>query len=296
VVPVFNKLPLTLRFLDSFRNVRYPRHSVVLVDDGSTDGTADAVAARFPEVVLLRGDGNLWWSGGTNLGVRHALDNGYDYVLTINNDTVVHPDFLSRLVATAEANPRSLVGACIKFLDEPEKIWAAGGHMNFASGVILQLRLNGATRAALGPAHPDTFPVDILTGCGALVPAACFREIGLYDERWCPQYHGDSEYTLRAWKHGYRVLVDLRAVVWNEVRNTCVYKNVFSRRSPWFWRPLTALHLRYCPLRHIPRSMGYYFGRIFSTGVYRALRGARAEMSPRRPDLEAAGPRRPAAA
>src|SRR6516164_5363299 len=89
VVPVHNKIALTIRFLESLRAVSYPKYSVIVVDDGSQDGTSRIVELRFPEVIVLKGHGNLWWSGATNLGVRYALKHGYDYVLTINNDSRV---------------------------------------------------------------------------------------------------------------------------------------------------------------------------------------------------------------
>jgi len=67
VVPVYNKIELTIRFLESFQQITYPNYSMIIVDDGSRDGTAEILRARFPEVIVLKGDGNLWWSGATNL-------------------------------------------------------------------------------------------------------------------------------------------------------------------------------------------------------------------------------------
>jgi GT2 family glycosyltransferase len=269
VVPVFNKLAHTVRFLESFREVRYPAYQMIIVDDGSTDDTAKTLARRFPEVVRLQGDGNLWWSGGTNRGVAYALEHGFDYVLTINNDTRVHPDFLTHLVETAGAHPRSVVGSRINFLDDPKKIWSLGGYVNWRGGVVLQLRGHGGYEHEVLPHLANPVPAETLTGCGALVPAACYREVGLYDARWCPQYHGDSEFVLRAARRGWRVLVDLRAVVWNDVHNTCTNKNVFSRRSPWFWRPLWAIHWRYCPRRHLVPSLWHYYGQVYFQGTHR---------------------------
>jgi GT2 family glycosyltransferase len=257
IVPVYNKLPLTIRFLQSFQDVHYKNYEMVIVDDASPDGTASHLARHFPWVTVLHGDGELYWTGGTNMGVRYALKRKFDYILTINNDTRVDPSFLGRLVATAQANPRSLVGARINFMSEPAKVWSVGGWTNWQMDniFVLNLREHSADERELLARRESPTEVELLTGCGVLVPASCYREIGLYDRLNCPQYHADSEFTLRARKRGYRILVDLHAVVWNEVLSTCMLKHIALKRSPWYWRPLLTLHLRYCPPRWLAQSL-----------------------------------------
>jgi GT2 family glycosyltransferase len=261
VVPVHNKVGLTLQFLDSFARVHYANHQIIIVDDGSTDETATALAQSYPEVTVLKGDGSLWWAGGNNLGVRYALERDYQYVLTINNDTRVDPAFLSYLVETAESYPRSIVGSRINFIDEPTKVWAVGSFMNWRKGSIFHLSDHGQDEERVLARRPNPCPVEILTGCGTLVPVDCYREVGLYDDRHYPQYHADSEFILRATTRGYRAWVDLRAVVWNDAGNTCAgtiaryYDFFFSRRSAVYWRPLLAIHLRYCPRRYLLSSL-----------------------------------------
>lgn len=257
VVPVFNKLPLTLRFLESFRRVHYNNYEIVIIDDASADGTGAHLARHYPWVTVLRGNGELFWAGGTNKGVRYALERQFDYVLTINNDTLVDPDFLSRLIDTAEANPRSLVGARINFLAEPTRVWSVGGYTNWRQKNVyfLNLREHSSEEKELLARRPSPTESELLTGCGVLVPTACYRAVGLYDQLNCPQYHADSEFTLRARKRGWRILVDLHAVVWNDVPNTCVLKHIGLKRSPWYWRPMLAIHLRYCPPRWLPISL-----------------------------------------
>src|SRR5713226_7673734 len=108
VAPVHNRREKTLRWLtDLYRAERIGLSlSAIVVDDGSTDGTAAAVRARFPEVEIVTGDGTLWYTAGTNRGVERALTRDPEYVLTMNDDSRMDPSFLVRLVASAEANPR----------------------------------------------------------------------------------------------------------------------------------------------------------------------------------------------
>ena len=255
VVPVFNKIDLTVRFLESFKNVTYANHTMIIVDDGSTDGTEKTLRESYPHVVTLKGDGTLWWAGGTNLGVRYALAHGFDYVLTINNDTLVSPDFLMRLVNTARANPDSIVGSRINYLEDPTKVWAVGGIVEWSLGVVFQLRWCGIQEGEMLAAETSPSLVAVLTGCGTLIPAQCFEDAGLYDAENYPQYHADSEFVLRAGQHGYRALVDIDALIWNDAKNTSkvkkgTFRSLFSMRSPYYWRPLVTSHMRYCPREH----------------------------------------------
>src|SRR3972149_653657 len=129
VVPVYNRLEKTRRFLEKFSAVTYRNYKIVIVDDQSYDGTQEIIPVEFPNVVFLSGNGNLWWSGATNKGVLYGISHGADYVLTINDDATFEHDFLTQLVASAENNRDSIVGSLIKFMQEPHKIWALGGFM-----------------------------------------------------------------------------------------------------------------------------------------------------------------------
>jgi GT2 family glycosyltransferase len=273
VVPVHGRLPKTLRFIESFRRVEYDSYELVIVDDASPDDTAAVLARDHPGVTVLPGDGKLWWTGGTNLGVRYAFDHGFGYVLTINNDTCHRPDFLRHLVETAERHGRCIVGSRIHYLDPPGRVWGVGGASDWRRGDIVGVRDRDADEAEL-LARPNPVEVELLTGCGTLVPTACYREVGLYDGRMFPHYHADSELTLRAARRGWRILVDLRAVVFVDESNPTWRKSLFWLGSPMYWRPLLAMHLRYCPRRLLVPSL-----------TRQLLRGLRDTFAPRRPGI-----------
>ena len=101
VIPVHDRLALTRACLASLRAQTFRDFVVYIVDDGSTDGTFEALRADHPEVIVLRGNGHLWWAGATNRGVGRALREAgpSDYVLTLNNDAVAPADYLEKMVS-----------------------------------------------------------------------------------------------------------------------------------------------------------------------------------------------------
>ena len=182
----------------------------ILIDDGSTDGTSDAVRAAFPDVHIIPGTGDLWCSGAVNLGVEHALKNDPDYILVINDDTVFDSRFLHAMVATAEAHPRSVIGALLLLWDEPHRVFQVAPRWD---------TLNGGWRHRFDQTiwtMPDkAFDVELIVGNCTLFPAAAFREAGLFATKWLPHF-GDAEFTPRLRKRGWRLLIEPRSRVFNQ--------------------------------------------------------------------------------
>ena len=127
IIPVHNRKHFTLECLLSLRKQTFQNFKVIVIDDGSTDGTGEMIEKEFPDVILLKGDGDLWWTGATNLGVEYALTQAGqgDYILTLNNDTELAPDFIERMMGYAIENPEALLGAYA--LDIDTKRPAYGG-------------------------------------------------------------------------------------------------------------------------------------------------------------------------
>jgi len=209
VTPVHNRKDLTLQCLRSIQRLDTTglEVSTVIVDDGSTDGTAEAIRGKFPAVEIVEGDGNLWFTEGTNVGVRHALKNDPDFVLLINDDQVFDADCLQYMVETATRHPRSIVGSLLLLWDTPHKLFqvspmwetSLGGWRHWHSQTVWTI-----------PDKP--WEVDIIVGNCLLVPAAAFRESGLMDSKRYPNF-GDAEFTPRLKKLGWRLMIDPRARV-----------------------------------------------------------------------------------
>ncbi len=179
----------------------------IIVDDGSTDGTSEAIEKEFPNVEVVRGDGNLWFTEGTNVGVRAALKHNPDYVLMINDDQVFDSNFLKYMVETAEKYPRSVVGSLLLLWDVPHKLFQVspkwetwnGGWQLFEQQTIWTI-----------PKKP--WEVGIIVGNCVLVPVEAIREEGLMNSKRYPNF-GDAEYTPRLKKKGWKLLIEPRARV-----------------------------------------------------------------------------------
>ncbi|MER3431555.1 MAG: hypothetical protein C4325_09370 [Blastocatellia bacterium] len=213
VIPVYNRRETTLRALRSLRRIRTDGSEVkiFIVDDGSVDGTSEAISREFPEVQLIAGDGTLHYAGGTNLGILAALEWNPDYIVTMNDDAVFHEDFLVRLVETARRHPRSVVGALLLLWDKPHKVFQVGQYWRtFSGGWVIPENLTAFDVPAL------PFDVECIVGNCVLFPAAAIREAGLLDQEHFPHGWGDAQYLMRLRKLGWRLLIDPRALVWCE--------------------------------------------------------------------------------
>lgn len=212
VIPVHNRKELTRNCLASLRQQEGVEFSLIVVDDGSTDGTSEMLQTEFPEVKVIRGDGNWWWAGSINQGIRFALERcqANDYILTLNDDLIVKPNYLASLLAQAQKSPRAIIGSLETTSLQPDIIKSGGIVINWKTAKEKTLNKGKNLNS-----FPDGFCLEVssLTGRGTLFPSQVFREIGLFDEQQIKQC-ADTELPIRAkLRFGYQLLVSYRAVV-----------------------------------------------------------------------------------
>ena len=119
----------TLACLESVARIDYPNFRVIVADNGSSDGSVDAIRRAYPDVHLIENHANLGFAAGNNSAIAHALESGAEFVFLLNNDTVVDPAILSAFVDAAERMPDGGVfGAKIYYYGDKQKLWYAGGY------------------------------------------------------------------------------------------------------------------------------------------------------------------------
>lgn len=214
IVLSWNGRENTLACLRSLEHVTYEALSVLVVDNGSSDGSADVVAAEHPGVSLVRLAENLGFAGGMNAGIEAALASGGDAVLLLNNDMEVAPDLVEPLVAAVWSDP-SCAAACsqILFADEPLRIWYAGAPFSPRRG-------HSGRNVHYGrpPLPPATPPYRTNRACGGamLATRASVERVGLFDEALFA-YAEDTDWSLRAREAGLHCLVVPASVVLHAV-------------------------------------------------------------------------------
>ena len=208
----------TLECIRSLLQSSYEEFRILLVDNASSDRTVEAVRREFPDVQVIETGENLGYTGGNNVGMRHALAAGANYVFLLNNDTTIHPDALSRLVACAESNPRAgIVGPRQYFYSRPLTIAGTGSVIDWDAATIYHSRREELDEAE--EAARDAMPtrVDYMDGCAVCVRREFLEKVGLLDERFHLGGYEDAEWSRRGLAAGYEEWNVPSAYVWHKV-------------------------------------------------------------------------------
>lgn len=217
-IPVFNRKQFLRSCLHSLRQQTVKDFGIIVTDDGSTDGTGEMLRTEFPEVTVLDGDGNLWWTGAINMAVSHALVQcgDDDLILVLNDDLVVPSNYIENFYVLAQSHPNTLIGSVVTDINDRDKIHSGGVRINWLTGKIRGIN-DGKSLASFGSGY-YTDQVSYLTGRGVLIPAKVFRELGIYNNKHYMQC-GDTELPRRAQKAGYKLIVSYDVPVYSHIKD-----------------------------------------------------------------------------
>lgn len=254
LLPVHNRHKITQRFIECLRRQSCSDYLLVLIDDGSTDGTEEMVRKRINNLTVIRGSGNWWWAGSLQQGyewLKRRKINASDTIVIINDDVIIEKDFLEKGKSLLSTNRQSILLPQFRFIADSEPV---------ETGIHADLKHLSFTSAS------SSREINCLSTRGLLVKWVDFLIIGGFHPRLLPHYWSDYEFTIRANRKGYNCITspDLSLLpMSNETgRSDLDYSSFFSLLSSLFsvktiQNPIYMISfvLLACPVKWMPRNL-----------------------------------------
>lgn len=255
----------TIECLESLKKITYTSYQVVVVDNGSAGSDAEVLQDRFAgHIHMIKNDRNYGFTGGNNIGIRYALNNAEpDYLLLLNNDTVVDTEFLTEMVKVAESSLSiGLAGSKTYFYDDPRRLQIVWFSVDMRFGRTKALGVKEIDQGQ----YENIREVDYVQGSCLLIKRKVIQDIGLLDESYV-NYWDETDYCFRARKAGYKIVYVPKAKIWHKVAQTQKRQSGFR----WYYRAMS--NFRFMK-KHATKSqyrsfLLYFFGFYlwFVTGI-----------------------------
>jgi len=226
----WNGIEDTVECLESLKKIIYPNYQVIVVDNGSEGNDVKTLRERFADYVhVIENDRNYGFAEGNNIGMRYALMSSEpDYVLLLNNDTVVDPHFLSELVRAAENDSKiGILGPGIYDYYKPGVIMSAGGRISWWRGTTPHTALDN-----LSDKGGSVQEVDRIEGCCLLARRDVLEKVGMLDPEYFA-YWEETDWCVRARRGGYRICCALNSRIWHKGKHSYInsYKLYYFLRN-----------------------------------------------------------------
>ena len=199
--------------IESIYNMDYKDYDIIIVDNNSSDNSIKIVKKKFKEVILIETEENNGVAKGNNIGIEYALNNGYEYVLLLNNDTEVDKQMLSKMIEKASEN--ILVTCKMYYYNPSKKIWYAGGKINWNKGTTTHF---GMDEFDDGKYDESKF-VEYTPTCCLLIHKSIFEKIGTMDEKYF-MYYDDTDFCARVNINGFKIWYESSAKLWHKVSSS----------------------------------------------------------------------------
>ncbi|MDF2943019.1 MAG: rfbF [Herbinix sp.] len=227
----YNNYKDTIDCIESLLRINYQNIEVIIVDNCSSNNSAIIINEEYKnntKIHLISSCQNLGFSGGNNLGISHAFKNSADYVLLLNNDTVVEKNFLDEVVQFYESNDKAgIVTGKIKYFYDKNLIWYAGGEYNKLKARSIHF---GAKCEDNGD-YDKIKEISFICGCYMFMSTCVLYDLGILPEEYF-LYFEDTAYSLNALKRGYKLLYFPKSVIYHKVSAST---GAFSQRTQYYF-------------------------------------------------------------
>jgi GT2 family glycosyltransferase len=268
----WNSFDLSKTTLASLQQTTYTNYDCIVVDNGSVDGSGQALKLEFPNIILIESETNKGFTGGNNIGMEYALEHGYEYIMMLNNDVEVEPDFLEPLVARLDQHPSvGAVQPLIYFHHDRHLIWNAGSRYLYWIGLPITLKY--FRKDPLRKQIQQQKKIDWITGCAFMMRSNILKKTGILKERFFI-YFEDVDLSFRIKKTGYTLSYVPESVIYHIAgmaqKSKTKEKEGFlsakvhylsSRNRIWFLKAHT-------PLWAIPTTFFYQFAYFVAVSFY----------------------------
>jgi GT2 family glycosyltransferase len=245
----------TLSCLDSLLRANIFEEQIILIDNGSTDGSVEAFQERYNNHIhLVSNKDNRGYVEGVNQGVKLALDQGAEWILLINNDTIVAEDFFQCAAAELKKISFAIFGPIIYYHDDPDRVWFLGARL--IPGTLLTTGLNH--NKTHFTQEVGVLPVDFISGCAMFVHRDVFRDIGLLDPILV-MYGEEVDFCWRARLAGFQIACLPQVRMWHKVSQSA--KRVRSFTHYLKIRNQNIFYRRYSRGLQLPVMFTYSFFR-----------------------------------
>ena len=208
----YNGYEDTVDCIESLKNIDYYNYKILVIDNASTDDSYNKLNTLKGEFILLKSEKNLGFSGGNNIGIEYAMNHEADYVMLLNNDTLVEPDFLNKMIETAEVYKDSgIVGCKMMYYPKKDIIWYGGGYIDWRkySGVH-------ENQGEIDALKDKVREVNFLTGCCMLIKRGTIEKAGYLSEEYF-MYLEDLDYCARVLENNLKIIYNPEAKIYHKV-------------------------------------------------------------------------------
>lgn len=209
----YNGYKYTIECVNSLGKINYRNYKIIIVDNASSDNSLTILKQKLNDCIIIDSKENLGFAGGNNLGIKYALHHNGDYIMLLNNDTLVKTDFLDNMLNSFNKdNKIGLVGCKIMYHPEKDIIWYGGGYIDWFKFIGVHYEMKQVDKGQCDTEKE----IDFITGCCMLIKREVFEKSGLLSEDYF-MYFEDVDFCVKVRNVGYKIWYNPKAVIYHKV-------------------------------------------------------------------------------